>query len=209
MSGPSPGFRSDRALGRAWSVLRDEGLRSFSLKLASELGYRRLLLLERSLAQPIPDHTPRLPVAFDVLPRSAADAYAAFRPHAAGHGIVDRWDAGHLCFVARDGDRIVSACWVAMRNAWTDYLGCGVDLTPGDAYLFDAFTLPAYRGHGIALALCMQQLRHLAQAGRRRAIRATVPENAPAVAMHTRAGFRPAGTIVRLRIGPWQKILRR
>ena len=82
-------------------------------------------------------------------------------------------------------------------------------MAPGDAYLFDAFTLPAYRGRGIALTLCTRQLHYLAQAGYRRAIRATLPENRAAVAMHTRAGFRPIGMVVRFRIGPWQKIVRR
>ena len=202
-------FLARGPVARAFAVLRDEGPRSFWFKLASELGYRRLLVLERPLTQPIPEVAPRIAVRLEVLAEAQADDYIAFRPQAARARVLARLHGGHRCYVARHADLVVSSCWSATGNASSEYLQCAIDLTVGDAYLFDAFTLPAYRGQRIGLALCMRQLRDLQQAGYRRAIRATVPENVVALRAHARGGFRPVGMIRRFKIGPWQKTFRR
>jgi GNAT superfamily N-acetyltransferase len=198
-----------RAVARAWRVLRDEGPRSVAFRLASALGYRRLLLLERSLSLPIPEIHARVPVRLERLPPGAVEAYLAFEPDADRQRIVERWKAGHLCFAAWHAERIVSTCWVATHDAWTHYLRCPIELQPGDVYLFDAYTAPAHRGNGIAGALCMHQLRCLRDAGHIRAVRAARPENATALRLHLRSGFCQFGMLVRIGIGPWQAIRRR
>ena len=193
---------------RAATVLRDEGPRIFLLKLASECGYRRLVLLHRAIADPIPDARVDPGVEFALLGADGVDAYCAFRPDAQRERIEARWRAGRQCFVAREGGRIVASCWIAERDAATDYLQCAIDLEPGAAYLFDAFTHPAARGRGIARALCMHQLRHLQRAGFRLAVRATAAQNRTALRLHLSCGFRPVGGITRLRIGPWTRLRR-
>lgn len=45
-----------------------------------ELGYRRMLLFERSLAESVSEVTAGLPVRVDVLHESEVDDYFAFRP---------------------------------------------------------------------------------------------------------------------------------
>jgi GNAT superfamily N-acetyltransferase len=201
---PPPG-----KLARAWAVLRDDGPRIFWLKLAGDLGYRRLLLLQRSLAQEIPEPAARVPVIVEILPPEAADELFACRPETARARVLQRWRAGHLCFVARHEGAVVSSCWTATANAYSEYLEYAIDLAPGDAYLFDAFTLPRYRGNGVAHAVCMRQLRYLQQTGHRRAIRMTAPENTVALRVHAKAGFRPLGSIVRVGFGRWRTIVRR
>jgi ribosomal protein S18 acetylase RimI-like enzyme len=200
---------SPREVTRAWAVLCDEGPRNLAYKLASAFGYRRLVLLERSLAEPIPEVSTRVPVHFEVLGEGGVDAYLAFRPDADREQLLERWRAGHACFAALVDERVASTCWVARRGAWSAYLGCAIELAPGDAYLFDAYTAPAHRGNGIAGALCVQQLRHLKDAGHRRAVRAATPENAVALRLHQRCGFRRSGMLVRVGVGPWQTIRRR
>ncbi len=145
----------------------------------------------------------------EILAEGQADDYVVFRPEAARARVLARLRGGHRCYVARHADLVVSTSWLATRSASSEYLQCAIDLAAGDAYLFDAFTLPEYRGQGIAHALCMQQLRDLQQAGYRRAIRATVPENVVALRAHTQMGFHPVGMIGRFKIGPWQKTFRR
>ena len=202
-------MKSGNAVRRAIVVLRSEGLESFWFKLLGEIGYRRLLLLERPLAQPISDFTPGLPVRIDTLKESEVRDYLAFRPETGHLRIMEALQSGQTCFVARHESRIVSAGWIAGRRARIDYLGCELELAANEAYLFDAFTLPAYRGQGIAPALCLQQLRHLRQAGYGRAIRGTVPENKSALHAHAKSGFRPVALMGTLRIGPWRKNIRR
>jgi GNAT superfamily N-acetyltransferase len=198
------------AVARAIEVLRDEGLGIFWIKLVAGLGfYRRLVLQERPLDHAVPDSTPVLPMRIELLKESEVDDYLALRPDATRARVVARLQAGHLCFVARHEGRVISTCWATARRAWIEFLACEIDLTAGDAYLFDAFTAPRHRGQGVAPAVCLHQLRYLQQAGYRRAIRATTVENRLALRVHAKSGFRPTGTLGRLKIGPWQRFFRR
>ena len=59
---------------RALAVLHAEGPRVFWIKLLSELGvYRRLLLLERSLTDPIDETASAVPLDIDLLTRDDVD----------------------------------------------------------------------------------------------------------------------------------------
>jgi hypothetical protein len=197
------------ALRRAITVLRDEGFASFWFKLIGELGYRRMLVVEYRLDDPIPEFTARLAVRNDLLKERDVDAYLAFRPESDRLEIMNRLRSRQLCFVAWDAGRIVSACWTAVRPIRIEYLGCETELADGDAYLYDKFTCPAFRGHRIANAVRVYQLRYLREAGYRRAIGALVPENKTSMRENARGGFRPVGVIGRFKIGPWQRNFRR
>lgn len=196
---------SDRQLfSRAWDVWRNEGPRSFWFKLCAGLGCYRLLVLERPLAEPIPEFEPRLPVGLQVVADDALDDYLAARPGTPCALVLDRWRAGDTCFVARHDGVVVATCWAATRRARAAYVGWDVDLPDGDVYLYDAYTAPAHRGAGVAKALCLYQLRHLRAAGLRRATRMTLPWNQPALRLHTSCGFRVVGVRGRIALGPWR-----
>jgi GNAT superfamily N-acetyltransferase len=195
---------------RAIEVLRREGVWVFWIRLMAGLGLcRRVVMLERAL-DPVPlQSAPALPVQIQLLDENEVDDYLALRPDADRSTVVDRLQAGNLCFAARHEGRVVSTCWATSRNARIDYLACGIDLSAGDIYLFDAFTDPRHRGKGIAPALCRYQLRYLQQAGFRRALRATFEGNRTALQVHAKSGFQPVGTLCRVKIGPWQRHYRR
>jgi ribosomal protein S18 acetylase RimI-like enzyme len=194
---------------RALSVLRDEGFGSFWFKGCSMLGYRRLVLLERYLNPPEPEVEAGLALAIALLQSSEVDDYCAFRPETARQIVLDRLRKTQTCFVARHEGRIVSACWSTTEPAWSEFLGCEIAVAGGEVYLFDAFTLPTYRGQGAAPALCRQQLLHFRQLGLRRATRATLPENTRAMRAHAKTGFRPYALLRTLRVGPWRGAFRR
>jgi GNAT superfamily N-acetyltransferase len=139
------------------------------------------------------------------LEAQAADEYLAFRPDTPRPKITERWRAGDTCFVVWHEGRIIAACWTSGRRAWSEFLGCEISLAPGDVYLYDAFTLPAHRGLGVAPVLCGHQLRDLHGQGYRRALRGTTPENQPALRAHGKTGFHPIAMLVSVRIGPWHK----
>jgi GNAT superfamily N-acetyltransferase len=202
-------YPTGNALKRAIAVLREEGLRSFWFKLIGELGYRRMLVVEYRLDDPVPAFSARLPVRNDLLKASEVNAYLAFRPEIGQTEVINRLKSSQLCFVAWHEGRIVSACWSSAPPVQIEYLACESQLGDGDAYLYDKFTLPAYRGHRIANAVRVYQLQHLRQAGYRRAIGALVPENKTALRDNAKGGFRPVGMIGRIKIGPWQRIFRR
>ncbi|HXU54880.1 MAG TPA: GNAT family N-acetyltransferase [Casimicrobiaceae bacterium] len=199
-------YPTGNVVRRALLTLRDEGLRSFGFKLLGLLGYRRLLLLERALDQPIADATPGLPVAVAMLAHDEVDDYLVFRPGSTRREIASRLRSGDMCFVARHQGRIVAAAWVAVQPVWVPFLGCRIDVAPDEAHIYDKFTLPAYRGHGIANAVRTHHLRHLQRAGLRRATGAVLPENASSLRDDGKGGFRAYGIIGRIRLGPWQRV---
>ena len=102
-------YPTGNVIRRALLTLRDEGLRSFWFKLLGECGYRRLLLLERPLDQPIADYTPDLPVDVTMLAQDEVDDYLVFRPGTTRREIVGRLRSGGMCFVARHQGRIAIA----------------------------------------------------------------------------------------------------
>jgi GNAT superfamily N-acetyltransferase len=75
---------------------------------------------------------------------------------------LGQWFAdGRLCFVAKDGDRIVALMWADLSSF--NYLPNYRSLGPHEAYLFAAISDPEYRGHNVAPALrlfCYGTLRH-------------------------------------------------
>ena len=200
----SAAYPAGNAVQRAYLVLREEGLRSFWFKLASTLGYRRLLLLERSLQETVPQFEPKLPLELGVLEVSEVDDHLAFRPDIPRQEALHRLRSAQECFVARSAGRIVSACWATTRSRWNEFLSCELAVVPGEVHMFDAFTLPTFRGQGAAPAVCMHQLAHFRRQGLRRAIRATLPENTPALRAHAKSGFTPYALVRSIKIGPWQ-----
>lgn len=202
-------FPAGNGVRRAVAVLRRQGLKSFWFKILGELGYRRMLLFERSLAQPVSEVVAGLPVSVDLLRESEVDDYLALRPDTPRTSITKRLRLGHQCYVARHEQRIVAACWTATRPVWSEYLECEINLCAGDAYLFDRFTQPSLRGLGIGNAVRMHQLRDLQQAGYRRTISAIVPENKPALRDIAKGGAKPFALVGRFKFGRWHRTFRR
>lgn len=63
--------------------------------------------------------------------------------------VAARLAAGHRLYVARLDGRPVAYGWVATAEAVIGELGLRFTLPPGNRYLWDFFTLPAWRGLGI------------------------------------------------------------
>lgn len=198
-------YPAGNAFERALASLRHEGMRTFAWKLAAELGYRRIVRLERLLDEPIPNATPALPVTLGLLGADEVGDYLAARREANAHEIAGRLASGRQCFVLRHQGRIASVCWATTGSCRSAYLERDVILADGDVYFTDAWTDPALRGHALAHALCLDQLRHFRDLGYRRAIRGTVPENPSALRAHAKSGFRPTAMLASLRIGRWRR----
>jgi ribosomal protein S18 acetylase RimI-like enzyme len=206
-------MRSYYPTGSAWKraigSLRHESLRTFAFKLAAELGYRRVVLLERRLDESIPDAPPAAGTAFALLGEDGIDEYLAFRPESDRAGIAAQLARGDQCFVLRHDGRVVSACWASFRRLRTSFLDDEIPLDEGDVYVTEAWTHEDFRGRSYAHVLCVHQLRDLRARGFRRALRSTVPENYSALRAHAKSGFRPIAMIGRIRIGPWRRHFRR
>jgi GNAT superfamily N-acetyltransferase len=196
---------SDPLWSRVWPTLREEGLGSFWLKSIDALGYRRLYLLRRPLAEPILDCPTMLLVSIDWLTREEVQDYLVFRPDASGHDVTQQLLKGDRCLVARHEDRIVGAIWGSSeRIHMKRSLGRDLPLAAGEAYQFDTYTLPEVRGMGIAPALSVAWLRHLREEACVAAILPTVPWNEAALRSYAKAGYRVAAVVRYVRLGPWR-----
>lgn len=193
-----------RVLQRVAAILREEGIKSVWFKILGATVYRRLLLLERPLDEPIPEVTARSSVVISLLTEAEITEYINFRPEADPSDIRSRLAAGQWCFVARYAGRIVHACWVATKRAWIDYLASEIRLAADEVYPYESFTAPDVRGQSIASVRSAQMLRYFHNAGYRRSLTAVLPENKPALRPLEKVGYRPFGVMGYIQIGPWR-----
>lgn len=192
-------------VARAWETWRNEGPRVFFIRVADVLSYRRLMILRRSLHDPVPELIPSGPVLTPV----HLSELAARRRSAGAAELIARWQRGHRCLAARVEGRLVGTMWAATGPTWLAYFGCKFIPSPSEAYRFDAYTDPAFRGHGIAPALSTEWMHRLRAEGCAWAIRLTLPENRAALRAHEKARFQPAGMLRQFHLGPWKYVWRR
>ena len=180
--------------GRVWrrgrEVWREGGPSALAFTVLADLGYVRFLLLERFLDEPIAAVTPRVPVAFARLAAAEIDEYLRFRDEFPRADLEERFARGDECFVARHEGRIVAANWASRTLSYFLGLGCRYAVRPSEAYLYDSFTDPAFRGLAIAPALGAHVLVRLRAANVRRVTMAVTPQNTANRRARAKTGFR-------------------
>jgi GNAT superfamily N-acetyltransferase len=195
------------ALARAREILRTEGPRSLLFRALAETFYRRLLIFELELRDSsAPPASPGL--SFGWLEESRLAEYERLRPGRAGQA-ADRLRAGDRCFGAWLDDELVAVRWIATRAVTIEYLDLPLPLADGEVYHYDSFTSPSHRRRGLSVASQARLGEALRREGRRRIVRAVLPENRPAVRDAEKAGFRRAGRIGFVRLGPWRHEVRK
>jgi GNAT superfamily N-acetyltransferase len=167
----------------------------------ADLGWHRLLLLERTLDAPIPAIAARVPLTFAALHREDLDEYLRFHGQASRAQLEERFARGDDCFLARHDGRIVCTSWISRDAHFFRSVGCRYALGDSEAYLYDSFADPAFRGRAIAPALGVEVLAWLRRAGVTRVVMAVVPENRANRRARAKTGFRTFGRLHYLRIG--------
>jgi ribosomal protein S18 acetylase RimI-like enzyme len=136
-----------------------------------EVPYRRLeyIVYTRSLLEPLAVAKPRLPVTLRLATKADLFRFEGAVTKSEAEHFRRRLDHGRYCFLALDGENLAAYCWASTE------VRCDVDklemrLQEGDAYVDDAFTVPAYRRQGIQTAVHLYRLEHMKNLGCRRAI---------------------------------------
>ena len=189
-------------LRRVVEVLLEEGLKNLWFKVLSVTFYRRAVLIERILDEPIHPMTSRIPVTIKLLERSNIDEYCEFHQDATISDIQKRLDSGHWCFIARFQGSIVHTCWAASRALWFEYLFREIQLAPDEVFVYNSYTDPSFRGLNISGVRILEMVRFFKGAGYRRLMGAVIPENKSAFRPGQKSGYRPVGIIGFIRIGP-------
>lgn len=103
--------------------------------------------------------------------------------------VTRRLRDGRRPYILETDDLIASYGWIAFDPEPIGDLGISFQLEPGEAYIYDCATRPAYRGRGYYPALLRVMLRDLHRAGLRRVWIATAPGNIPSQHGIVHAGF--------------------
>ena len=194
-----------QVLRRAVQVLRTEGVASLWFRVLGETVYRRMVLMERLLAEPVSPVTPGLRVTIGLLDEAEAGEYCDFRPGADLLDVRRRLGAGQWCFVARHEGRIVQAGWAVARRARIDYLDREIDLAPDEVYIYGSYTAPDSRGRNLAPAQRTEAVRFLRDAGYRRLVAAVFPENKAGFRPLEKIGCRRFGVMGYVKVGRWRR----
>jgi len=168
--------------------------------------YRRVVMLERDLSDPIPGVHARIQVTIGLLKEDEANELAAFcarnYPTLREGEIRRRLREGNLCIVARYKGKIVHASWEAFGVHRLEYLRLRVHLAPDEVYGYDMHTAAEFRKQGIGRARAAWSLRYLRNAGYKRLIIDVLPENVASERSILPLGFRRTATLARIIHGP-------
>lgn len=90
-----------------------------------------------------------------------------------------RFMCRNVCLAVLKENRIIAFSWASF--GLFQFESYSFSLLDNEAYLFDAFTLPEYRGKGLAVQIRLQLHRDLANMGRTRLYSVTLFNNKPAL----------------------------
>jgi hypothetical protein len=102
---------------------------------------------------------------------------------------VSRLSDKSLCYLVRDGERILHSSWVSLHAAWTRELRGYVVPPSGDAYVYESFTREDARGRGVYPYALKGMRADLASKGVGRVWVAAEADNAASRRAIEKAGF--------------------
>lgn len=170
--------------------------------------FRRAIFTVRPLDVPIPPLHSCLPVSITTLSSADLAEYLRFYPLAGLSELQRRLSQGHRCYASWYQGQIVDVTWIAAGRAYIDYLDRDILLHPQDAYLYDSFTSPAFRGRGLYAAKLAYISHRCKEEGYSRTVAVYAMENKAVYKMLARLNTQYVGTYYRLKIGPWQMVWR-
>ena len=113
------------------------------------------------LDKELPALLPRIQADFRRLTRELASLLAASTDSLPLAEITQRLQTGRQCYAAWLDDQIVAYGWVSFEHEDIGELNLRIKLLPGEAYIWDCATLPAYRGNLLYSALLVYILAQL------------------------------------------------
>jgi ribosomal protein S18 acetylase RimI-like enzyme len=158
---------------------------------SDELDARHLgLFWMLRLDEPLPAApAPLIPAAFLRADPSIAGEVATAMGFDQPAPVVQRFQRGCHCYIVRVEGEIASYGWVTFDEESIGELGLKVRLLPGEAYIWDCGTLPAYQGRRLYASLLAHIQRELQGAGFHRIWIGMDVDNLPSRAGVARAGF--------------------
>jgi ribosomal protein S18 acetylase RimI-like enzyme len=108
--------------------------------------------------------------------------------------VGDRLAHNHWCLVGKSSGVVAHAAWAGIGAFKAHWFDRWFRLQPGDAYLYGAYTMPAFRGLRIHPASALKRLRQARECGIRRVYWFVDPSNYAARQLPARVGAVRVGT---------------
>jgi GNAT superfamily N-acetyltransferase len=106
-----------------------------------------------------------------------------------------RINNGRICFMVLDGDKAIGYSWISLDDEYIPDGGVDVVLGEKEAFLFDDYILPQYRGKGLQSALIPPRLAYLREHGYLVGLSYIHDVNTVAMKAPVTAGFMPKRTV--------------
>jgi len=155
-----------------------------------------------NLDEPAPVIAPRIPAAFR---RIVADSVPALVEAMGGGGdasveMLKRFETGRRCYTAWVADKLAAYGWVSFNEEYIGELNLRLRLLPGEAYIWDCVTLPAFRQNYLYSALLVYILAELRSEKLCRVWIGADLENVASQRGIARAGFRAVADLLIARV---------
>ncbi|HET9587763.1 MAG TPA: GNAT family N-acetyltransferase [Anaerolineales bacterium] len=149
---------------------------------------------------PCPVITPRLAVSFRPAGAESIAALAEGMGEDSGREIFRRLETGRQCYAAWAGETLSAYGWVSFGEESIGELNLRLRLLPGEAYIWDCGTLPAFRQNYLYSALLVYILGELRSQNVCRVWIGADLDNVASQRGIARAGFQPVADLVIARV---------
>jgi len=157
---------------------------------------RRLNLYSFRMSDPIPCLTTEEDVVLSLLTESTLELSEVI-----GEQISNsRFHHGNICFCLLHQKKVVSYCWIAFDEEWIREIEMLIKPKDREAYLFDAFTLPEYRGKNLFPTVLSNTLNYLKAKGYHRVLIFALNSNRASIKAIQKASFRHFQCVIFLKL---------
>lgn len=165
---------------------------------ASELGPQHLgtLWVLDLNEPPLDGPMPRIGVTFQCVGAEAVLSLTQAMELDSPEEVLKRFDAGKRCYIGTVEGMLATYGWVTFDEELIGELRLRIRLAPGEAYIWDCSTLPAYRGLRLYPALLWHIINELQAQGLRRIWIGADADNLPSQVGMRLCGFHPIADFV-------------
>jgi GNAT superfamily N-acetyltransferase len=149
-----------------------------------------------NLDEPVSDVIPLIPVTFRRAGPDLLLALVSAMEGVSSEELLKRLENGRRCYTGWVGDQIVVYGWVSLEEEDIGELNMCVRLLPGEVYIWDCATIPAFRRNHLYSALLGYIIQELRAEGLCRAWIGADFENKPSQQGMSRAGFHHVADLV-------------
>lgn len=153
-----------------------------------------------NLDEPVPMIRPSMNATFRRIGPDLLAALVSITGYSSSGELLTRFETGRRCYTAWVGDQLVSYGWLSVDEERIGELNLRIRLLPGEVYIWDCATIPAFQQNHLYSALLSFVIAELRDEGFCRAWIGADMDNQPSQRGMARAGFHHVADLVVARV---------